>query len=95
LDQYHHLLINLSCKSAIKPLNANIALEQKVIAAAITIALLVGLLYLHASDVVYTNTTRSTEAEQRLFSEYTTFAHVRSGSRCHLIFERLIHICSW
>jgi len=57
LDQYQHLLINLSCKSASKPLNAtcnmlfaaNIAVEQDVIAAAIMIALLI--LYLHASNV--------------------------------------------
>jgi len=39
------LLINLSCKSASKPLN--VALEEEVIAAAITIALI---LYLRASD---------------------------------------------
>jgi len=44
----------------------NLALEQEVIEAAITIELI---LYLHASDVGYTNTARSTEAEQRLCSE--------------------------
>ena len=57
LDQYQHLLINLSCKSASKPLNAtcsmlfagNIAVDQDVIAANIMIALLI--LYLHASNV--------------------------------------------
>jgi len=52
LDQCHHLLINLSCKSASKPFNAQyctIALEQEVIAAAITIAFVI--VYLHASDV--------------------------------------------
>ena len=49
LNQCHHLLINLSCISASKPLNAQFALEQEVIAASITIALVI--LYLHASDV--------------------------------------------
>jgi len=49
LDLYlGSLLINLSCKGASKPPMPNIALEQEVIAAAITIALM---LYLHASDV--------------------------------------------
>jgi len=49
----------------------NIALEQEVIAAAITIALV--LLYLHASDVhQQRNRARSTEAEQRLGSEALT-----------------------
>jgi len=47
----------------------NIALEQEVIAAAITIALI---LYLHTSDVLYINAERSTEAEQRLCSEAMT-----------------------
>jgi len=43
---------------------ANMAIEQEVIGAAITIAFLT--LYLHSSDVLYTNTARSIEAEQRL-----------------------------
>ena len=58
-DCCHHLLINLSCKSASEPLNAisarsgvlfaaNIAIEQEVIGVAITIALLT--LYLHSSE---------------------------------------------
>jgi len=47
----------------------NIALEQEIIAAAITI---VNMLYLHASDVHVTNTARSTETEQRLCSEALT-----------------------
>jgi len=45
----------------------NIALEQEVITAAITIALI---LYLHTSDVHHT--ARPTEAEERLFSEALT-----------------------
>ena len=47
-----------------------ITLEQKVIAAAITIALVI--LYSIYTLLMYTNTTRSTEAEQRLCSEALT-----------------------
>jgi len=43
------MLIILSCKSASKPLDTSIAVEQEVIAAAITIALVI--LYLQDSDV--------------------------------------------
>jgi len=45
----------------------NVALEEEVIAATITIALI---LYLHVSDVHHT--ARPTEAEQRLCSEALT-----------------------
>jgi len=69
---HHHLFVNLSCKSASKPLNAqyDIALEQEVIAAGITIALVI--LYLHASDVHQHST--FTETEQRLCFEALTSA---------------------
>jgi len=66
LDQCHHLLINLSCKALVNLSMPNIALEQEVIAAAITIALIFYTL------LMYINTARSTEAEQRLCSEALT-----------------------
>jgi len=47
----------------------NTAFDPEGIAAAITIGLM---LYSHASDVAYTKTARSTEAEQRLCSEALT-----------------------
>jgi len=51
---------------------------------------------------MYTNTARSVEAENRLCSEALTsevgllqnIRAYRSGFRCHLIFERLIHVRS-
>ena len=61
------------------PFPANIAVVIVVIVAAIMIAFL----YLHASDVQYTNT-GSIEAE------YKTFAHIRRGS--YPISERLVDV---
>jgi len=65
LDLYFgSMLINLSYKALVNLSMPNIALEQEVIAAAITIALI---LFLYASDAA-----RSTETEQRIFSEALT-----------------------
>ena len=66
LDQCHHLLINLSCKALVNLSMPNTALEQEVIAAAVTIALVFYTL------LMYTNTARSTEAEQRFCSKALT-----------------------
>jgi len=66
LDQCHHLLINLSCKALVNLSMSNIALEQEVIAAAITIVLIFYTL------LMYIITARSTEAEQWLCSKALT-----------------------
>ena len=66
LHQCHYLLINLCCKALVNLSMPNIALEQEVIAAAMTIGLIFYTL------MMYTNTARSTEAEQRYCSEALT-----------------------
>jgi len=66
LDQCHHLLINLSCKALVNYSMPQIALEQEIIAATIAIALIFYTL------LMYTNTARSTEEEQRRCSEALT-----------------------
>jgi len=79
------------------PFPNNIAGEQEVIVAAITIARL----YLHASDVH--QNTHSIKVQYRLCSKTPTcktglpqkFAHVRRESCCRPIFERLIDVCIW
>jgi len=113
LDQCHHLLINLSCKSASKPLNAisarsavcffaaHISVEQEVLPADITTALLV--LYLHASDVHQHSTfngSRAKTCSEVMTSDevgllYKTFAHIGNGSRFYLIFQWLKQVCNW
>ena len=99
LDQCHHLLINLSCKSASEPVNA-----QYYTWARSNRGRQYGwacFLYLHASDLHQHST--FTKAKEQHCSEalipklafYKTFTPMRCGSRCHLVFERLIHVCSW
>jgi len=83
LDQCHHLLINLFCKNASKPLNAVSArsavcflqpiLQLSKKSSRLTLRLRLYCIY---TLWMYTNTARSIEAEQRLCSEATTSEEV-------------------
>jgi len=83
LNESHHLLVKLSCKSACENLDVLCMPFAPNIAAVIVAAIMIAFLYLHASDVQYTNT-GSIEAE------YKTFAHIRRGS--YPISERLVDV---
>jgi len=107
LDQCHHLLINLSCKTASKPLNAvsarsAVCFLQPILQLSKRSSrppLRLCLLYCIYTLLMYTNTARSTEAEQRLYSEVLTseirllqnVCAYKKWSRCYVIFQRLIH----
>ena len=103
LDQCHHLLINLFCKSASKPLNAqyctlarshrgrhyDCGCYRPTVFARFWCTPTQHVQPMPSSDFAL----RHWFPKQAF---YKTFAHIRSGTRFHLMFEWLIiHVCSW
>ena len=106
----HHLIIKRSCKTACKHLDAmsaryavvfavNIAVEKKVIVAAIMIALFILTCYRCTPMATHVQSKPSSSfALRHRLPEQTfnkTCAYIWRGSCYHLIFERPIDVCSW
>jgi len=100
LDQCHHLLINLSCKSASKLLHAQYCTwarnhrDRLYDCACCTV-----FTHFWCAPTQHVQPKPSSDFVLRhwlpKYVSYKTFARIRSGSRCHLIFGRFIHVCSW